>query len=80
MDSRKEILDSIQILINKAMENVTKIYVGRVISVSGDRCTISINGRDYSIQYYGGEPVVGTTYRVFAPDNNISVAFIIVPK
>ena len=39
---------------------------------------MSINGRDNTVQFYGSIPTVGTIYRVFVPNGNMSTAFILV--
>lgn len=77
MDSRNEILDSIEIIVNKAMEGTTKIQNGNVVGVSGNVCTIEINGRTFTdIPFYGNIPVINKQYRVFIPEGNMSRAFI----
>lgn len=77
IDTKKEILDSIEIIVNKAMEDSTKIQNGNVLGVTGNTCTIEINGKTFTnIPYYGNEPVVNKQYRVFIPDGNMSRAFI----
>lgn len=80
MDSRDEILGAIEVMINKAMEEVTKIQNGTVIAVNGKLCAMTINGRQFnSIQYYGNVPIINKQYRVFIPSGNMNIAFIIVP-
>ena len=42
---------------------------------------MNVNGNVYNnIAYYGIAPIVGNSYRVFVPFNNMSLAFIIVPS
>lgn len=77
MRAQNELLDAIQILIDKAMKDrATKITGGKVKSTSGGLATVTINGYDYSIPYGGTAPTVGSTVRVFIPNGNMSDAFI----
>ena len=78
MDIASEILDAIEIIVNqKIRENTAQIYLGVCKSVSGNTCVMSINGRNNIVQFYGSTPTVGSTYRVFVPNGNMSMAFII---
>ena len=78
MDIASEILDAIEIIVNqKIRENTAQIYPGVCKSVSGNTCVMSINGRNNIVQFYGSTPTVGSTYRVFVPNGNMSMAFII---
>lgn len=80
MNPQTEILDAVQILIDKAMENMTQIYNGTVTGANGRYCSMLINGVSYSsILFYGNTPTVNAQYRVFVPEGNMSQAFIIVP-
>ena len=77
MRAQNELLDAIQILINKSMaDRSTRITGGAVKSASGGLATVTINGYDYSIPYSGTAPTVGSTVRVFIPNGNMSDAFI----
>lgn len=80
MTPQQEIIDAIQILIDKALDGSTKIYNGSVTSVGTNRkCTMRINGVTYdNIYYYGGAPTVNSQHRVFLPEGNMSTAFIVV--
>ena len=79
MDVANEILDAIEIIVDKKIrENTAQIYPGVCKSVSGNSCVMSINGRDNTVQFYGSMPTVGTIYRVFVPNGNMSTAFILV--
>ena len=78
MDVVNELLDAIEIIVDKKIrENTAQIYPGICKSVSGSSCVMSINGKDNTIQFYGSIPTVGAIYRVFVPDGNMSMAFII---
>lgn len=75
-----EILDAIEIMVKQAVEDgTTKIYKGLCKSVTGATCTMTINGNDNTVKYYGGTPTTNTIYQVFIPFGNMSAAFIIVP-
>ncbi len=77
MGAQNELLDAIQILIDKSMaDRSTRITGGEVKSASGGLATVTINGYDYSIPYSGTAPTVGSTVRVFIPNGNMSDAFI----
>lgn len=77
MGAKNELLDAIQILIDKSMaDRSTRITGGAVKSASGGLATVTINGYDYSIPYSGTAPTVGSTVRVFIPNGNMSDAFI----
>lgn len=80
MDVANEILDAIEIIIDKKIrENTAQIYPGICKSISGNTCVMSINGKNNTVQFYGSTPAVGSTYRVFVPNGNMSMAFIICP-
>lgn len=76
-----DFLDAIECLIQKYQKECTTIYSGTVQSVSDKSCSMTVNGNVYNnIAYYGIAPIVGNSYRVFVPFNNMSLAFIIVPS
>lgn len=78
MDVANEILDAIEIIVDKKIrENTAQIYFGVCKGVSGDSCVMSINGKNNTIHFYGSAPIVGLTYRVFVPNGNMSMAFAI---
>lgn len=77
MRAQNELLDAIQVLIDKSLKDkATKVAGGKVKSASGGRAIITINGYDYPIPYSGDAPKVGSTVRVFIPNGNMSDAFI----
>ena len=77
MRAQNELLDAIQVLIDKSLKDkATKVTGGKVKSASGGRAIITINGYDYPIPYSGDAPKVGSTVRVFIPNGNMSDAFI----
>lgn len=79
MDIANEILDAIEIIVDKKIkDNVAQIYQGVCKSVSGNNCVLTINGKDNTVQWYGSTPKIGGAYRVFVPNGNMSTAFIIV--
>ena len=76
-----DFLDAMEYLIQKYQKECTTIYSGTVQSVSDKSCSMNVNGNVYNkIAYYGIAPIVGNSYRVFVPFNNMSLAFIIVPS
>lgn len=78
MDVVNEILDAIEIIVDKKVRDTSaQIYLGVCKSVSGNNCVMSINGKNNTVQFYGSTPTVGTIYRVFVPNGNMSMAFII---
>lgn len=78
MSVEQDIVDSIGIVVKKAMEQNTQIYQCRVIAVNGKRCTIDMNGRELDVGYYGSTPAIGSTYPVFVPSGNYNVAFAVI--
>ena len=80
MSFANDILDAIEIMVKQVVEdNATKIYTGVCKTIGANNCVLTINGKDNTVKYYGGVPVVGTVYQVFIPFGNMSAAFIIVP-
>lgn len=80
MNFANDILDAIEIMVKQVVEdNATKIYTGVCKTTGVNNCVLTINGKDNTVKYYGGVPVVGTVYQVFIPFGNMSAAFIIVP-
>ena len=80
MDVANELLDAIEIIVDKKIrEQTIQIYLGICKSVNGNSCVMSINGKDNTVQFYGSTPAVGSIYRVFVPNGNMSMAFIICP-
>ena len=80
MSFANDILDAIEIMVKQVVEdNATKIYTGVCKTIGIGNCVLTINGKDNTVKYYGGTPIVGTVYQVFIPFGNMSAAFIIVP-
>lgn len=81
MGFASDFLDAMEYLIQKYQKECATIYSGTVQSVSDKSCSMNVNGNVYNkIAYYGVAPIVGNSYRVFAPFNNMSLAFIIIPS
>lgn len=77
---QKEILDAIDIIVDKKMKQYsTQILFGVVESVGNDNlCVVSINTIGYNIRYYGDiAPTVNKKYPVFVPASGMSNAFLI---
>lgn len=80
MDIANEILDAIEIIVDKKIrDNTAQIYSGVCKSIKTSTCVMSINGKNNTVQYYGGQPTLGAVYRVFVPNGNMSNGFVIVP-
>ena len=80
MDVANEILDAIEIIVDKKIrENTAQIYPGVSKSINGNTCVMSDNGKNNPVQFYCSTPAVGSIYRVFVPNGNMSTAFIICP-
>lgn len=80
MGIANDILDAIEIIVDKKIkDNTAQIYAGVCQSVKTASCVMSINGKNNTVQYYGATPTVGTIYRVFVPNGNMSNGFILVP-
>ena len=78
MDVANEILDAIEIIVDKKIrEQATQIYSGICKNVNGDSCVMFINGKNNTVQFYGPTPIVGAIYKVFVPYGNMSSAFAI---
>ena len=77
MNKFKELMESIDILITKKMQNTTQIYFGIIKSIDGNNCIIEIKGNEYNLKYYGNVPLVNKKYPVVVPQGNFSQAFII---
>ena len=79
MDAQKELLDAMQILIDNSLKKITQIYYGSIVSVDSENhsCVILMNGREYTMPYYGNQPTVNLKYPVVAPQGNLSIGFVI---
>lgn len=76
-EEQKEILDTIQIMIDSAMEKVPVITTGIVTAlISGNVYTVTVNGRNYDLPHYGTSTVaINSSVKVFVPYNNYSFAW-----
>ena len=80
MDAKKEILDAIDILIDRKLESVARIYTATITQVNtNSTVNIRMNGDTWTIKYYGNTPSKGKSIPVFVPNDNMSLAFIISP-
>ena len=81
-----DFLDAIEYLIQKYQKECTTIYSGTVqikrskLGLGWQRNRNWLQNVYNNIAYYGIAPIVGNSYRVFVPFNNMSLAFIIVPS
>ena len=80
MDIANEILDAIEIIVDKKIrDNTAQIYRGVCKGITTTTCTLTVNGKDNTVKYYGGTPIVGSVYQIFVPSGDMSTAFVIVP-
>lgn len=79
MNAQKELLDAIEIMINRKMESVAQIYTGMVQEIRGTTCLMLVNGDVRPIKVYGTLPTVGKSLPIFVPYGNMSLAFTISP-
>lgn len=77
MDSYKELMDSIAILVDKAADNSTKIVFGIVNSATDINCVITYAGVEHTLKYHGNTPTVNKRYPIFIPNGNMSQAFVL---
>lgn len=77
MDIKKEIMESIDILLKKRLSKITQSYYVTVISVDNNKCTIRLNGNEYIVSFYGNTPEENKKYPIIVPQGNLSQAYII---
>lgn len=77
MDARQEILDTIDIMLQKAMKDVVKIYRGNIVEVNNRNCVVKMGGQNYNVRFYGNDPEIGKVYPVFIPSGDMSLSFLI---
>nr|DAJ59377.1 MAG TPA: hypothetical protein [Bacteriophage sp.] len=77
MDARQEILDAIDIIVDKKLKNTAQMYTGIVESANGTSCTMRVNGNTQNIRVFGNTPKVNVAYPVFVPHGDMSLAFTI---
>lgn len=77
MDIKREIMESIDILLKKRLSKITQSYYVTVISVSNNKCTVKLNGNEYIVSFYGNTPVKNKKYPIIIPQGNLSQAYII---
>lgn len=77
-DAVKSLANSIKYMIEQYMGQTTKIYTGQLTAYNGSVGTISMNGRTYTINQYGGlTHNAGDIVKVFIPEGNMNTAFFI---
>lgn len=77
MDIKREIMESIDILLKKRLSKITQSYYVTVISVDNNKCTIKLNGNEYIVSFYGNTPEENKKYPIIVPQGNLSQAYII---
>ena len=75
---QKEILDAVDIMIKKRLENVPQILFGIVTEIlDNNKCNVTINMIGHQVKYYGDTPpILNKKYPVFIPSSCMSHAFI----
>ena len=75
---QKEILDAVDIIVKKRLENVPQILFGIVTEILGNnKCNVTINMIEHQVKYYGDtQPTLNKKYPVFVPSSGMSHAFI----
>ena len=76
---QKEILDAVDIMVKKRLENVPQILFGIVTEIlDNNKCNVTINMIEHQVKYYGEtQPTLNKKYPVFVPASGMSQAFII---
>lgn len=76
---QKEILDAVDIMVKKRLENVPQILFGIVTEIlDNNKCNVTINMIGHQVKYYGDTPpILNRKYPVFVPSSGMSQAFII---
>lgn len=76
---QKEILDAVDIIVGKRLENVPQILFGIVTEILGNnKCNVTINMIGHQVKYYGDtQPTLNKKYPVFVPSSGMSNAFVI---
>lgn len=76
---QKEILDAVDIMVKKRLENVPQILFGIVTEIlDNNKCNVTINMIGHQVKYYGDtQPTLNKKYPVFIPSSGMSHAFII---
>ena len=76
---QKEILDAVDIMVKKRLENVPQILFGIVTEIlDNNKCNVTINMIGHQVKYYGDTPpTLNKKYPVFVPASGMSNAFVI---
>ena len=76
---QKEILDAVDIIVKKRLENVPQILFGIVTEIlDNNKCNVTINMIGHQVKYYGDTPpTLNKKYPVFVPSSGMSNAFVI---
>lgn len=78
LDALKQIVKSIQYLVNQSKLETTKIYSGFVLSdEGGGKYKVKVNDIEKVLPLYGTNTIaVNNTVKVFVPQGNYNLAFI----
>ena len=73
----QELIESISLMIEKAMGQSTTMYTGVLKSINGKKAVVMINGQDQTVAVISPSALLGAITRVFVTNGNMSNAFII---
>lgn len=76
-DIKKEIMESIDILLKARILKTTQSYYGTIISVNDKKCVIKLNGSTYTVPFYGNAPQINKKYPIIVPQGNFSQSYVI---
>lgn len=74
----EEMIKSFKFIAEKYLENTTKIYSVPVLAQNADGTyTVNFNGESHNLPLYGNNTItVGKPVKVFIPQGNMNLAFI----
>lgn len=73
----EKMLDAIELIVDNRLKKTTMVYSGTIESVNGKQCTLIMNGKEYTMQWFGGQAVANAPCRIVLPQGNMSSAFAI---
>lgn len=76
-DIKKEIMESIDVLLKVRMSKITQSYYVTIISVEDKQCTVKLNGSEYKVPFYGNTPQINKKYPIIVPQGNFSQSYVI---
>ena len=73
----QELIESISLMIEKAMGQSTTMYTGVLKSINGQTAALTLHGQDQTVAVISPSALLGAITRVFVPNGNMSNAFIV---